>query len=763
MNHLYWLSQLKSSKQSLVGEKVLILSRLLQHGYPVLPGYVIGTPVLKEFLQTLDDSQSLIGNLSDSSLYVDVDNYQALQSFAQKSCQIIIETKFPLEWQEAIFNSAQKLNSPTLILRPSLVLPYSLRQRHMGLWNSQVCLCQPEAIAWGIKQVWAELFSAKSILYWQKLGISLEKLNLAILIQPLQAAIASGTVEIEAESIQIRATWGLGYSWLRGEVQPDSYEIDRKTAKIKSQHLGNKVIAYHLLAEAEETSQNQNLLQTEMVSEPKQEQYALEDTAVQKLVQLVEEVVTEDKQIKYLEWILPSDNYHSLTEPQFFITQLNYHPSSVTSSISALSGSQQSYTQPYLKGLGVAPGSVTAPVFLLTNSTGELPDIPLGSILVTKKIMPTHISLLQRVRGIITQEGGIASHGAIVARELNIPAIVGVKEAIHLLQSGEHILLDGNTGEIYQVLEADMNKEDERQQKIPVANLSESFPNYPIATQLMVNLSQPSSIALAAELPVDGVGMIRSELMLADLIFPQSPEKWLDNAARSKLQEKLTDLLRQVVKVFSPRPVFYRSLDWQSADSLLGIRGTYRHRQDSTLFTLELAALGQIMEEGYDNLNLILPFVRSVEEFQYCHRLVETVGLTEYPHFQLWIMAEVPSVIFLLAEYVRAGVRGIAIGTNDLTQLLLGVDREQNHFVRKGLNANHPAMLKAIEQLISCAKAEGIPCSICGQAPIQYPTLIDKLIQWGITNISVEPQAVSQTYRAIARAEHRLLLSEVIE
>lgn len=186
MNHLYWLSQPKSLEKSLVGEKVLRLSRLLQRGYPVVPGLVIGTPILREFLQTLDSSQSSIGNLSDSSLYLDVDNYRALQSFAQKSRQIILETNFPLGWQEAIFNSAQKLNASTLILRPSLVTPNYLKQRHIGLWNSQVCLPQPEAIEKSIKQIWGELFSAKSIFYWHKLGIDIGKLNLAVLIQPLK-------------------------------------------------------------------------------------------------------------------------------------------------------------------------------------------------------------------------------------------------------------------------------------------------------------------------------------------------------------------------------------------------------------------------------------------------------------------------------------------------------------------------------------------------------------------------------------------------
>lgn len=763
MNHIYWLSQLKSTEQSLVGEKVLILSHLLQHGYPVLPGCIVGTPVLQEFIQALDDSQSLIGNLSDSSLYVDVDNYQALQSFAQKSRQIILETEFPLDWQAAIFNSAQKLNSPTLILRPSLVLPYSLRQRHMGLWNSQLCLCQPESISLGIKQVWGELFSAKSVCYWQKLGISLEEIKLAVLIQPLRDSIASGIVEINANSSQIQANWGLGHSLVRGEVQPDIYEIERKTGTIYSQQLGNKVIAYSLIAEAEGTIQNQNLLRREMVSEQKHQQHTLGTVEIQELAQLIEKVVAEDQQITYLEWIFSADNDNSLAKPQFFLTQLNYYPASITNSVDDLSNVEQNINQPYLKGLGVAPGAITGKVFLVTDFTGEFPKIPDGSILVIKKIMPQHIPLLHNVAGVITQEGGMASHGAIVARELNIPAIAGVTEATYLLQSGEPILLDGNSGEIYQVREVDMTKEHPRLQKTLVANLPESFSDYPIATHLMVNLSQPSSIALAADLPIDGVGVIRSELMLADLLFSQPPETWLDSTEKSKLQKTLTNLLREIARAFFPRPIFYRSLDWQSTNSLLGSRGTYRHWQDSTLFTLELSALAQVMEEGYDNLKLILPFVRSVEEFRFCRRLVETVGLTEYPNFQLWIMAEVPSVIFLLSEYVQAGVQGIAIGTNDLSQLLLGVDREQEHFARKGLNANHPAMLKAIEQLITNAKAEGIPCSICGQAPVQYPALIDRLIQWGVTHISVEPQAVVSTYRAIARAEQRLLLARARE
>ncbi|MGL6344486.1 MAG: putative PEP-binding protein, partial [Waterburya sp.] len=227
----------------------------------------------------------------------------------------------------------------------------------------------------------------------------------------------------------------------------------------------------------------------------------------------------------------------------------------------------------------------------------------------------------------------------------------------------------------------------------------------------------------------------------------------------------LSDYLRQFVSAFAPRPVFYRSLDWyphNSMNPILSNRGTYSYMSDPTLFDLELEALAVIQTEGYNNLNLILPFVRSVEEFKFCYRRLENIGLTANNSLQVWIMAEVPSVIFLLPEYVRAGVQGIAIGTNDLTQLLLGVDREQTEFSDRGLNANHPAMHKAITQLIATSQANNIECSICGQAPVDYPSLIDKLINWGITSISVEPEAVERTYQAIARAERRLLLQAAI-
>jgi pyruvate,water dikinase len=288
-----------------------------------------------------------------------------------------------------------------------------------------------------------------------------------------------------------------------------------------------------------------------------------------------------------------------------------------------------------------------------------------------------------------------------------------------------------------------------------------------IATQLLVNLSQPGLIEQVQSLPVDGVGLLRSELMLLGTLEGQDPNMWLLGGHKEELLEQWTEQIMQFARGFAPRPVFYRSLDWRShefsssthsSSSILGDRGTFSYINNPAVFELELTALATVQKAGYSNIRLLLPFVRSVPEFSFCRQKVEQVGLTQIPQFELWIVAEVPSVLFLLPEYVKAGVAGISIGTNDLTQLLLGVDREQGQLT-KVYNERHPAVMGAIAQLIQMAKTAGIPCSICGQAPALYPEIIEQLVQWGITSISVEPEAVERTYKAIARAEQSLILA----
>ncbi len=769
MDKLYWLDQIKLQDRAQVGDKAFYLSRIMQRGYPVVPGFVVSAEVLRQFLETLNSSESLVADLPYSSLHLDVANWRQLQQVAGRLRQEIMTATVPSQWVSAIFQATREWESNYLILRPTLALSTMVQGlgNTSGLLESIFCYCNEEAIAKALKHTWSQLFRARSLIYWQRLGISLQKINLAVLVQPVQNAIASGLLNANSSGWKIEATWGLGIAIAQGDVLPDTYYLQHDTGVVLERHLGNKMLAYRF-NNGTPGNASQSTLKSVLVAdntgmsayvleEAQQKQYALQEEYLQQVVTLGNQLVSELGKRFTVEWTI-SD---STPAPKLYLTQ-------VSSPQSAIPNLQ------FLKGLAAAAGRVTATAHLITNSQQKPEQLPKGVILVVKALTPDWLPLLQQVAGIITQQGGLTSHAAILARELGIPAVVSATDATILIQNGERLLLDGDRGEVYRI-RGDKAGEVENQALHHFITPSPQpliTPNLPmIATQLLVNLSQPSLVEQVQSLPVDGVGLLRSELMLLSTLEGRHPQNWLLSGRRAELLELWSEQIMRFARTFAPRPVFYRSLDWRSPDfpsqtnssqsglqSMLGDRGTFSYIGHPEVFELELAALATVQKAGYSNIHLLLPFVRSVAEFSFCRQKVEQAGLTQVSQFQLWIMAEVPSVLFLLPEYVKAGVAGISIGTNDLTQLLLGVDREEGQLA-KVFNERHPAVMSAIAQLIQMAKSAGIPCSICGQAPALYPEIIDQLVEWGITSISVEPEAVERTYQAIARAEQRLILT----
>ncbi|MDJ0712865.1 MAG: PEP/pyruvate-binding domain-containing protein [Prochloraceae cyanobacterium] len=761
MKKIYWLDRIEPSQRLLVGDKAFNLSQLRQQGYPIVEGFALGSANIGEFIEIFANSQELLADFSHSLLNLDVNNSKELQSLAQQSSKEIINATLLEENLKTLLDAASKLNSESLILRSSICLPQNKRAKFTGLLPSQICACEPEAIELALKQTWAHLFSARNIFFWYKAGISIERLNVAILVQPIADAIASGTAEIFPDRIEIKSTWGLGHSIVEGKVWPDFYQIKRGTKTVEIEQLGHKIRAYCL---------TKSSLEPYLLTEAEQEQYSLDETSLTQLIELVDRLGSESDYIGLLEWTLPKTKEGSI--PQFSIVQSIPYPKSVNRVVSPQKEPSMKETQPILQGLAASPGQAIAPIHTISGFGGHLQTIPQGRILVTKSIKPDWLPLLKKAAGVVAEVGGVTSHAAIIARELGIPAIVGAAGATQILKTGELVLLNGNSGELFQLPEEESGEGELRSRGVgenlvhPTPHTP--YPNYPIATQLLVNLSQPSSIPKTANLPVDGVGLLRSELMLLELFEIDSVDKWLEESQQLALTEHLTQLIFRFAAAFFPRPLFYRSLDWRSFEfsslsKQLQVnphfkhRGTYNYLLNPTLFALELEALARVRRSGYTNVNLILPFVRSLEEFNFCRRWVEQVGLTTQESFKLWIMAEVPSVLFLLPKYVEAGVQGISIGTNDLTELILGTNREIGDLSPK-FNALHPAMLEAIEQLIKLAKSLKIPCSICGQAPVEYPEIIEHLVRWGISSISVELEGVERTYQAIARAEHSILL-----
>ena len=803
MADLYWLEQIQPEQRSLVGNKAFHLSQLLQKGYPVIPGFVISARLTQKFLETVDWSNPLFADLPDSSLRLDVEDFRQLQAIARQIRHIIRSTPLPEGWLGTVETALAELGASTVILRPSLGFQPDIRTenfartnpvlngRSSALFSTQVRRAEASEVIQSIQQIWAELFGARSLFYWQRSGVPLQQLRLAVLIQPLQAAITAGTLCTDSATIEIRSTLGLGITLSRGEVVPDIHQYAARTGRLWAQKLGRKTINCRVkpiyASIAGIPTEGTDLVMPDathlpldlaIVGEAEQAHYCLNSSQLEELINLNQALISELGFNQELEWVIC---HEPAGQTKLWLTQATpVHPTpiqrleaTVTQQPSSAFPVPQSTDLPpgelLVTGWGAAAGKAIAPASIITDPDTPPDNIPAGTVLVAPFLPPHWLPLIQQAAAIVTEQGGRTSHSAILAREMNIPAVMGATGATRQIQTGDRILVDGFQGKVYRVArEQTPFRREARTGTIG----GDDHPR--LSTQLMVNLSQITSLRQIAELPVDGVGLLRSELLLVTLLERHHPQHWLEQGRSRELVQRLAEALETFAAALAPRPVFYRSLDMRSHEfrglaggehtdlepnPILGVRGTYGYISNPALFDLELRAIRQVQVAGYENIQLLLPFVRSVEEFCYCRQRIEQSGLFRSSHFQVWIMAEVPSVLFLLPEYVREGVQGISIGTNDLTQLLLAVDRDYRPTLPL-FDERHPAVTAAIAHLIQQSRSLGIPCSICGQTPAHHPELIEDLVRWGITSISVEPEAVETAYWAIARAEQKLFLEE---
>lgn len=773
---LYTLDQIQPSHRDWVGDAALHLGMAYQRGYPVAPGIVVSSQQFQAFLEQIQWVEPLFADLPNSSLYLDVSDAQQLQSVARQLRHAIQSTPLPDDWVTSLEVAVASWQTPWLMVRPSFSIQDSydpdVGRRTAGLLTSHVCAAHREGIANGLKQVWEELFRAKSLFYWQRANVQLQRIHLAVLLQPLWGAIAAGDLHSDLHSepphLIIRAVRGLGMTLTHGEAIPDQYRVNVQTGEVLSTAIGQQEHGYRPPAASASAPSGLELYLVEPTGHP-----ILSSAQLTGLITLGQQLTKDLKTQVRLEWLWRAS---TTDDPaNLVITQVNGYgrslpPALVTvlSNPSPLPVETSHLTHEWvLRGLPAAPGRVMGSAWVVETLSSSPPLIPAGKILVVPNIPPHWLVTTQFLKGIVTLEGGMTSHAAIIARELQIPAVVNVPEAIAHIKTGDVVSVDGDRGLVYCLGTA--------ASRLPA--VPSELPAVPWfgsnVTGLMVNLSQVSSIPRVEQLPVEGVGLLRSELMVQDALQGQHPTAWLQQGKRTELLQLLIERVRAFTLAFAPRPVFYRSMDVRSLhlDTALPARPPNRslsdtaawegfnYRLDPDLFQVELDALYQLQQEGTTNVRLILPFVRTVEEFRGCRSQAIATGLFQQAQFQLWIMAEVPSVLFLVEDYVAAGVQGMAIGSNDLAQLLLSIDRD--HPLSTSVDSPHPAVMRAVRHLIHSIRRAGIPCSFCGQLATQFPEVVESLVRWGITTISVSPDAIERTHGAIARAEKALLLEAV--
>ena len=427
------------------------------------------------------------------------------------------------------------------------------------------------------------------------------------------------------------------------------------------------------------------------------------------------------------------------------------------------------------RGLGASPGVGKGKVVILAGPR-EIGRVQKGDVLVTEMTTPDFVPAMKKASAIVTNSGGMTCHAAIVSREMGIPCIVGTKNGTQLLKEGQFVTVDATRGMVYEgdvALEGEKKEESAGGTGLAVSPTAISVPV--TGTKIYVNLAEVDLASKVSKLPCDGVGLLRAEFMMGDI--GEHPKKMIKEGRSREYIDKLADKMRIFATAFYPRPVVYRTSDFktneyrnlrggeefepQEANPMMGYRGCARYIMEPDVFSWELQAIKKVRDEfGMKNLWVMLPFVRRIGEIRAIKEMLKAHGIHHTRDFKLWIMVEVPSTVFLIDQFCKEGIDGVSIGSNDLTQLILGIDRD-NATLAEGFDERNAAVLRAIERVVKVCAENKVTCSLCGQAPSVYPDFAEKLVEFGITSMSVNPDAVERTRRIVASAEMKVLLKRL--
>jgi pyruvate,water dikinase len=639
-------------------------------------------------------------------------------------------------------------------VRSSATMEDTKQASFAGMNRSFLNVRGEHALVTEVRDVWASLFSPRVIFYRKRMELPGEP-EVAVIVQQMVNAAASGVgfsinpATGDPDTLVIEAAFGLGEVVVQGEVEPDHYEVRRSDLTVVAARIGHK--GFMLTRDASGENVQLDLPPDRAAAR------VLSDEQVQAVAALL----LKDEQ----HYGAPQDVEWAFADGALYLVQ--------SRPITASAGQTQAQPaatstggQELVHGMGASPGRAVGRVRVV-HSVHEADHLQQGEILVAEMTSPDWVPYMRRTAAIVTDGGGTTSHAAIVSREIGVPCIVGAHDATHVLQDGMLVTVDATSGA---VLEGDVAAAE----PVAVKPAPSGAPPARLvtATQLMVNLGEPDKAAEFAALPVDGVGLLRAEFMLLSALDGVHPRVLLEENRGGEFVERMATQLRRFGQAFHPRPIIYRSTDFrtnefrglqggerfepQDKNPMIGVRGAYRYTRNPDLFQQELRVLLEVRKD-FSNVQLMIPFVRTGSELRTCKTLIDASGLSAQRDFQLWIMAEVPSVVYWLDEYAALGVRGVSIGSNDLTQLVLGIDRDSEALAPL-FDERDRAVTETIRAIIERCHRLGLHVSICGQAPSVYPEYADMLVRFGIDSISVNPDAVERTRYNIAAAEQRLLL-----
>jgi len=617
-----------------------------------------------------------------------------------------------------------------------------------------------------IRKCWSSLFTARAISYREKQGYNHKDVKLAVVIQKMVNSEISGimfTVDPHngSKNIIIEAGYGLGEAIVGGEVTPDTYIIDKGKMSISKKRISTQKWKYIRGPDGGCIKEN--------IPSDMEKLQKISDTRILEIAELGRQVEIHYQKPMDMEWCIE--------ENKVYLVQARPITAIGDANADSTKNDKSHSEEVILTGLGASPGMASGKVCIYEESM-SLDVVKDGDILVTKMTMPDMVPAMSRSVAIVTDEGGMTCHAAIISRELGTPCVVGTGEATDKLKNGDIITVDGTTGTVYRG-EIKKSVEPSSHSENVNSSFQESVPI--TGTKVLVNMSMPSKADEIARLPCDGVGLMRSEFLFTNYIG-EHPCAVIEEGRSEELIDKLADGISKVARAFYPRPITLRTSDFKTNEyrdmkggsdfepnednPMIGWRGCSRYISDSyhEAFMCELKAIKKVRDElGLKNVHIMLPFVRTISEVQQITEMMASVGLRRGLDLKLYLMAEVPVNIFMADEFCKY-CDAFSIGSNDLTQLTMGCDRDSDILGKMGyFDERNPGVKAAISHLIRVAHQNGKTVSICGQAPSVYPEFAEFLVEEGIDYISLNPDTFVKTKRIIASAEQRVILRNLRE
>ncbi len=747
--NILWFQEVDKDDVSLVGGKGANLGEMARNGFPVPRGFIITSKAYFDFLE----ENKLKSRIHQELKKINVEDPQTINEASEKVKKLILSGQIsPVLAKEIILNYLKlgSLLTQALVAIRSSATAEDLPTASFAGQQTTFLNVRGEAnVLKKIQECWASLFEARAIFYREEKGFDHFKVGLAVPVQEMVPAEISGVmftinpITHQKGQVIIEAVWGLGEYIVQGEVTPDTYLVDKNNLEILSKRVEKQEVQLIKVG---------SLTKPAKVSRRLKLKRKLSDKQIKELAVLGKKIHNHYFYPQDIEWVFYKN--------KFYIVQSR----PVTTIKEKEIQINDNKRKVILKGQAGSPGLGSGPVQKIFSSK-EINKIEKGEVLVAPMTSPDFVPAMKKVVAIVTDKGGQTSHAAIVSRELGIPCVVGAKTATKDLKNGQLITVNGSQGEIY---EGGMEMPSSIKEELdPQIKQIARVVVRKTATNLYVNLAEPQLASEIAERNVDGIGLLRAEFMISQIGI--HPRKIIKDKKQKIFIDELATNIGLFCKHFHPRPVVYRTTDFKTNEyrhlvggqafepeeenPFIGFRGAFRYLQDPDVFEMELKAIKRVREK-FNNLWLMVPFVRTPRELQEIKKIIVANDLNRSSSFKLWLMVEVPANVILLEDFLKVGIDGVSIGSNDLTMLTLGVDRDNNELAQ-AFNENDPALYWAFEQTIKTCRKNKVTSSICGQAPSVYPDLVEKLVEWGITSISVNPDAIERTRELIAEAEKK--------